>query len=210
MMSRRGRQREERKNRILRAADALFSRDGFQGVSMEKIAEKAGVGVATVYNYFGTKGRLLHALLRPEIEGLYQKGAGVLVAPPAEPSAGMSALLAVYRGLRNNWAASRLLQAVSSPGLTNEAALDELSVEAESMVKQHIGDLLRHYQACGKLIAGLNITDAVAIIFAIFNQHFLDFIASEISGFKAMASDMDRRVALVIGAWETGAAAPGP
>jgi AcrR family transcriptional regulator len=203
------RQKEERKHRILRAADTLFSRDGFQGVSMEKIAEKAEVGVATVYNYFGTKGRLLHALLRPEADALYQKGAAVLAAPPDEPSAGMSALLAVYRGLRNNWAASRLLQAISSPGLTTEAVLDDLSIEAETMVKQHIGDLLRYYQVRGKVTAGLNIVDASAIIFAIFNQHFLDFIASEVTGFSAMAGDMDRRVALVVGAWETAGGSPG-
>jgi AcrR family transcriptional regulator len=46
---------------VLQSARALFSRHGLISVTMEQIAQEAGVGVATVYRHFGDKGGLLRA-----------------------------------------------------------------------------------------------------------------------------------------------------
>jgi len=46
------------KTEILKKAKALFSKKTIEKVTMEEIALKAGVGVATVYRYFGTKKRI--------------------------------------------------------------------------------------------------------------------------------------------------------
>ena len=46
---------------VLRAARELFSRCGLSSVTMEDIAQEAGVGVATVYRHFGDKAGLLRA-----------------------------------------------------------------------------------------------------------------------------------------------------
>ncbi|MEZ4867242.1 MAG: helix-turn-helix domain-containing protein [Caldilineaceae bacterium] len=45
----------------LAAARELFSRYGLVSVTMEQIAQEAGVGVATLYRHFGDKGGLLRA-----------------------------------------------------------------------------------------------------------------------------------------------------
>ena len=62
----RERQKTRRRADILAAGRALFNRQGFSATSMEAIAEAAEVGIATVYNYFGTKGRLLADILQPD------------------------------------------------------------------------------------------------------------------------------------------------
>lgn len=53
---------ERRKNKkmeqVFDAAFQLFSRHGYQKVSVNEIAQQAGVSPATIYNYFGTKDQL--------------------------------------------------------------------------------------------------------------------------------------------------------
>lgn len=50
---------EKKKDRIRYSALELFSLHGVNNTSIAKIAEKAGVAPATVYNYFGTKDQLV-------------------------------------------------------------------------------------------------------------------------------------------------------
>jgi len=52
----RGRPRsEEKRRKIMRAAMKLFTRNGFEGTSVDHIAEEAGVSKQTVYSHYGSK-----------------------------------------------------------------------------------------------------------------------------------------------------------
>lgn len=51
------------RKRILEAADELFAADGYVRTTINRIAERAGVASDTVYAVFGSKGRVLTALL---------------------------------------------------------------------------------------------------------------------------------------------------
>src|SRR6266702_2881748 len=48
---------------ILGAAKALFLDDGFDGVNLDRIAERAGVSRQTVYNRFGSKEAVFRAMI---------------------------------------------------------------------------------------------------------------------------------------------------
>lgn len=54
----------ETPERILRAAETLFSKHGFDAVSMQDIAERAGVSKANVFHHFDSKNALYLAVLR--------------------------------------------------------------------------------------------------------------------------------------------------
>lgn len=60
---RRMREREQRYQTILKAAEAMFAREGYHKASMEKIADMAEVSVGAVYFYFKNKEDLLVHLL---------------------------------------------------------------------------------------------------------------------------------------------------
>lgn len=68
-----GRRREERararRDRIVRAAAALFLDRGYASTTVEAVASSAGVGVATVYQAFGTKAAILARALDVTIAG---------------------------------------------------------------------------------------------------------------------------------------------
>ena len=53
---------------ILEAAQQLFAREGFNGVSMDQIAAEAGVSKLTVYSHFGDKDALFAAAVQAKCE----------------------------------------------------------------------------------------------------------------------------------------------
>lgn len=54
----------ELRDRILAAATAVYSENGFRGATTRRIAERAGVNEITLFRHFGSKGRLLHEAIK--------------------------------------------------------------------------------------------------------------------------------------------------
>lgn len=53
-------ERQEKVDKIIRAAQSLFVTEGYLSVSMRKIAENSGMGTMTLYKYFPNKNSILH------------------------------------------------------------------------------------------------------------------------------------------------------
>jgi AcrR family transcriptional regulator len=53
---------DDKKERILDAALALFAERGFHGTAVPEIADAAGVGAGTIYRYFESKEAIVNAL----------------------------------------------------------------------------------------------------------------------------------------------------
>jgi AcrR family transcriptional regulator len=62
MIPKRDQNRQSQRERILDAARALFASRGFDAVTMNEVADQAGVVRATVFNQFGSKGALVEAI----------------------------------------------------------------------------------------------------------------------------------------------------
>lgn len=53
-------ERRKKVEKIIETAQALFASEGYQAVSMRKIAANAGMGTMTLYKYFPNKNAILH------------------------------------------------------------------------------------------------------------------------------------------------------
>lgn len=53
----------EKQNQILQVAEKLFAEKGFDGTSIRNISKEAGINIAMVSYYFGSKEKLLEALI---------------------------------------------------------------------------------------------------------------------------------------------------
>jgi AcrR family transcriptional regulator len=62
--TRRERRIAARKAQILKAAETVFSRKGYERATTREIADAADVSEGTIYNYFGSKNDLLNAVAR--------------------------------------------------------------------------------------------------------------------------------------------------
>src|SRR5258707_15430236 len=58
------------KQRILAAAELVFSRDGFHGATTREIAREAGVNEVTIFRHFRTREELLHSTLKQTCSSL--------------------------------------------------------------------------------------------------------------------------------------------
>ena len=69
-MSRKDRERQQRKDQILKAARKAFAEKGFQNATMNDIAEKAEFGKATLYFYFKGKEQIFLEIIKSSVEYL--------------------------------------------------------------------------------------------------------------------------------------------
>jgi AcrR family transcriptional regulator len=66
-MNRRERRKEETRRKIIEVAMGLFSRQGFDGTSMEQIAEETDIAKATLYSYFPVKEAIISAYMQRRV-----------------------------------------------------------------------------------------------------------------------------------------------
>ena len=108
-----GSRREATTAAILDAAEELFSRDGFDAVTVRAIAERAGVSHALVHRYLGAKADIFRAIL--------DRNQGVMMAAAPDNPDVLETLSAITReGLTNRRRYVRLLA---------DAALHDLPYE---------------------------------------------------------------------------------
>ena len=88
-LGRRERKKLERREEILECAAGLFKRHGFDGTSVEAIAEAADVSLRTFYNFFPTKLDVLVAVNILSIRERLGRALAVLADPPQSPNDGL-------------------------------------------------------------------------------------------------------------------------
>jgi AcrR family transcriptional regulator len=84
VQERRAREKKELREEILDAARELFVREGFENVSMRKIAEKIEYSPTTIYLYFQDKADLLDCICEETLVRLVRKQ-GVLDQTVSDP-----------------------------------------------------------------------------------------------------------------------------
>src|SRR5919199_6408909 len=86
VQERRAREKQELRQEILDAARDLFLREGFENISMRKIAEKIEYSPTTIYLHFQDKADLLDCICEETLGKLQQRLAaiGELTADPLE------------------------------------------------------------------------------------------------------------------------------
>lgn len=87
----RERQREERRQRILDAAEALVRETNGTNFTMVRLARRAKMSAPTPYNLFGNKGAIFYALLNRALDDLASFG--------GEPGDGVPAILGPVRAM---------------------------------------------------------------------------------------------------------------
>jgi AcrR family transcriptional regulator len=95
-MTLRQRKKEQSRRRIIGSATALFHTKGYRDTTMEEIADGAEVSVGTLYNYFGSKGSLLLAIIEAETDETLRHGEAIIEEPAGDASTAVTALFDVY------------------------------------------------------------------------------------------------------------------
>jgi AcrR family transcriptional regulator len=126
--------------RILEAAENVFAVEGIE-VPVDLIAEKAGVGVGTLYRHFPTKEKLCEAVLLDRLLALTVDAQAL--ADADDPKAAFFGFLTHF--VEEGAAKRDLIVAVMGAGLEH----DEFSEAVKADLNDAIGLLLQRAQAVG-------------------------------------------------------------
>ncbi len=161
-----------RDRRILDTAAAMFERRGYEGTTIDALAEAAGVGKPTLYARFGDKNGLFAAVFRMRVEAvLAPVAAEATAAAEAHEPADLPqvlrtiGILLLQRSLLPDTVAlSRII--VAEAGRFPELA--RLShVEGWLRCLGLVADLLRSYDATGAITVGPDVEEAADLFLSL-------------------------------------------
>ena len=162
----------ERDRRVLATAAAMFERRGYEGTSIDALAEAAGVGKPTLYARYGDKGGLFAAVFRMRVEAVLapvaaEASAAAALHDPADLPQALRTIgiLLLQRGLLPETVAlSRII--VAEAGRFPELA--RLShVEGWLRCVGLVASLLRSFDAVGAIAVEPDAEDAADLFLSL-------------------------------------------
>lgn len=174
----RERQKVARQQRILEAARQQFRHADYRDVTVEAIAAAAELSTMTVFNYYGSKGGLLLALVAESDRHLIRKINTVLEQRHEDPAAAVVCFsqTIIEHGFsylsRRTWGhvlATAMLEGSSSFG-HGFTALERELVRLMSL-------LLARLKARGRIDADCDEEVAARVLYNVHNAHFMEYAA---------------------------------
>ncbi len=141
--------------RILEAAESVFALEGIE-VPVDLIAEKAGVGVGTLYRHFPTKEKLCEAVLLDRLSALTVDAQAL--AHAEDPGGAFFGFLT--HAVEEASAKRDLMVAVMGAGVEFE----EAAVEVKDGLRDAIGVLLQRAQDAGAVRPDVTPTAVVSLV----------------------------------------------
>jgi TetR/AcrR family transcriptional regulator, fatty acid metabolism regulator protein len=99
----RERQRQEREDLILQAAEELFLEKGSYDASIDDIAARVGIAKGTVYLHFASKEDLVFALLQRDVRQLLDEVDGILALSESATARLRAIMERVYSGMLGSY-----------------------------------------------------------------------------------------------------------
>lgn len=169
--------------RVLEVAHEMFLAEGM-AVPIDAIAERAGVGVGTVYRHFPTKEALFEAIMTHRIQEMIDEARALSDAD--DPGA---AFFTYFRHIVERTEGSKgVHEALVKSGFQFDERVGDLAAE----MRESLGVLLRRAQEAGAVRAGLTASDVKALM-------------AGVTEMRRMGGDHDLTLAVVL----TGLRPPG-
>ena len=184
---------------ILESAKKLFTGQGFENTTMEQIAEDAVVATGTLYNYYGSKGDILVAIMAEHAVRSLSEGSSQYLANPASPTEALSEMVsryaAVFLSLEPNLLGKSIALALENP-LTMGQRLFSIDRQLITQVEE----ALKEMQAQGCLKPVLNIQDTAYLLYS---MGFMSILLSYAGVLPATSTEeyIKRQVAMIIAPW---------
>jgi AcrR family transcriptional regulator len=169
------------RQRIVDAATALFVEQGYVATTLEDVARRADVSVQTIYYSFGTKRRVLEAVLGATVAGDHEH-VGPLDRPWVASLAGQpeprAALGALVEG-----ALAIVARTVPVYEVIRRAASDPDVADLLDTNRRERGEVQRELVAllhrAGHLRDGLELEDAVTVVYGLVNEEVFQLFVSD-------------------------------
>lgn len=172
--------REKKKVRtnqeIVDAAIKLFTDKGFEGATIEDIAEEAEVGVGTVYNYFTSKRGLLLAIAAQETDSLIESGLKIVENPEGPVEDVISELICMYTDCWISTFDRALISEFMVAAFSDTDSIGKELFKLDFLLVEQVGNLIRKYQDRGIIRKDIPADKISMIIFSVWLTAMLIYI----------------------------------
>lgn len=144
------RQRRERAELILEAAEAVFTEKGYHEASIDEIAVRVGVAKGTLYQHFASKEELVFALFESQIEMIQQVVEQAAASDLSARAKLEAILLHIYQGFMRK-RTQLMLTLYESMELRREVLKQRVRIrEHMDRLKESIRTILEEGKAAGE------------------------------------------------------------
>lgn len=169
-------QRQEREELIIQAAEEVLQEKGYYETSMDEIAARVGIAKGTIYTHFPGKEELVLAIFKRDMQAFIEKIGDVIDAEPT-PSAKLEALLQfTYTGFFSKH--TRLLSS-----MYNGVDLKRMLAEKGGCMRDlweclvsHVTKLLEEGKAAGELDSSIPTKVMLFSFFSLFSPKSFDHL----------------------------------
>ena len=195
----RDRQKVRRRDEMLIAARTLFVDRGYSSTTMDAIAERADVGVATVYTYFGNKEGVFAELARMDMSELQAEGEAALMSLPEDPVAAVLHLIGIYKRV-HDYISYEVIREFTL-GARKKGQIREVAHWVREWQADQLARVLEQRKAAGSIAGSLATEEAAQIICDLLEKYY-DRAATDEQERKAFES-LKKRVTLIFDTWRT-------
>ncbi|MFC1845893.1 TetR/AcrR family transcriptional regulator [Chloroflexota bacterium] len=196
MVSLREKQKERREQSILAAATELLELKGYRNTSIEEIAEKAEVGVGTVYNYFHSKSELVLALTAEWHKEMLEKGQVFINNPPDDPVEAIVSLFYLYIEVGISKFSKSLLMELTGITFTEQFFMKEHLKMDYDLIAQ-LTELIKKIKSRGHLARGIKPEEAVSLLYMVLITYLILFMSNNEMTLEAAIKTMKDTVCLI-------------
>jgi len=174
------------REKILRAAKEVFSAQGFEDTTIEQIAEKAGIGLGTTYNYFKSKEELFVFSMAEDIAESTDVSLGQMELQEGDAAAiVINAILPQIKKLK---LVNKKIMKIAFPMMLNAMKSDKMPLKevfkADYMMMDKIGELLEQLKTKNMLEPEFDTATAVDLMFGSLFFQLTVYIYSEDMSFE--------------------------
>ena len=176
----RERQKADRNRRIVAAATALFREAGYDAARIEDIADRAEVSVGTFYNYFGTKGDVLLAIVAMEVEEVLEQGEALVAMPPADPEVAVDRLIGSYYDHSLIYLTKEMWRTAMALSIQHpQTPFSKVYTQLDARLSGQVCALVRQMQVSGTVRPEVDADAVGALIFNNLNMMFIEFVKDD-------------------------------
>lgn len=173
-------QKAKRKRRILNVAKARFQAEGYEAVTIEALAGEADLSAVTVYNYFGSKARILLALVEESDVLLIVQLEQLIASKPADLIEAVARFAQILRQHVVHYLTKSTWREVLSASIhQGSEEFGRTYMDLDRVLIKIMGSMIRGLMERRAVPAGVDVPTLADCLFSLQNIRFFQFVAND-------------------------------
>jgi len=195
----REKKKKKSEEKIKKAAKEIFLSKSYSETTMEEIAEKAEIGVGTLYNYFKSKDEIYIAIMFEEFD--FDQEDGVQLEDDIDNDVAKIVITFIWKSCKGlKLMGKRVWKELMSAVLSNSKSNNFLfkgMIRLDYKFINKLKVLLENVKNKGYLLPNFNTDEAAYTIYSVVMTQFILYIYSEDTTFNSLENNIENQIRFI-------------